>query len=441
MSTLIALPVSGDAFLYETKNLVVLVDGGRSSRKLAAALLALRPRLRRIDVIICTHADADHSGGLKELLKLWKDPAGTWRGEVGEFWLPGRWSELARRSLTDPKALIDDFVADVDRLAASWEDQMSKNVDLDEILDPGALDESPQPDLRDLIEADQVADLDHLNQDHDDKWSSASHDEGEAEWIADLRRRLEEVLAKSDASRRAFDAARSRIRYRVGNTGLSRRFLPSPSIRLMRSTGARLLGLIDTLQAIHDVASSALTHNVRIRWFDYRAFERSGRRRGGIANELLPMNSSEQRDPLPDPIDVVYMAYLSEVNRESLVFYAPGHGTTTLGVLFSADSLLGSGRAQRTPFPAYHAMRQSRLIMTAPHHGSETNANAYGLAKRHYNPIGWLRSKSTCAVGSTFKSLSARLCTGCDDRGKPVGPAGVRLKRPFAVCGCPCDCN
>ena len=74
--TLTALDVGqGDAILLETPRVRVLVDGGvdaTATRHLA------RRRIRHLDLVIATHGDLDHVGGLPDVLRTVR---------VGELWL------------------------------------------------------------------------------------------------------------------------------------------------------------------------------------------------------------------------------------------------------------------------------------------------------------------------------------------------------------------
>ncbi len=78
-ATLVALAVGqGDSILLQDPSgRAVLVDGGRRPDVLDRALR--RHRVRSLDVVVVTHGDADHSGGLGELLGAM---------DVGELWMP-----------------------------------------------------------------------------------------------------------------------------------------------------------------------------------------------------------------------------------------------------------------------------------------------------------------------------------------------------------------
>jgi competence protein ComEC len=75
----------GDALLVQGRTAAMLVDGGRAlpggldlgRSRVAPALAALR--IRRIDLLVATHADVDHRGGLVAVIE---------RFEIGRVWLP-----------------------------------------------------------------------------------------------------------------------------------------------------------------------------------------------------------------------------------------------------------------------------------------------------------------------------------------------------------------
>ena len=49
-----------------------------------------------LDVVICTHQDADHAYGILGLLE-------EWCGTIKEVWLPGSWTLRMRDLLTKPQ--------------------------------------------------------------------------------------------------------------------------------------------------------------------------------------------------------------------------------------------------------------------------------------------------------------------------------------------------
>lgn len=89
--TLVALDVDqGDALvLQDPSGRVALVDGGRSPAVLDRALR--RRGIDRIDLLVVSHGDADHAGGLEELVAF---------GDVGEIWIPDHIDDPALDRIT-----------------------------------------------------------------------------------------------------------------------------------------------------------------------------------------------------------------------------------------------------------------------------------------------------------------------------------------------------
>ena len=83
MARFIAIPVAqGDAFYLERDGFSVLIDGGRS-RSALPSMFQVVTKIDGVNVILCSHNDADHANGLLGFLE-----AGL---RCEEVWLPGRW--------------------------------------------------------------------------------------------------------------------------------------------------------------------------------------------------------------------------------------------------------------------------------------------------------------------------------------------------------------
>ena len=85
----------------------VLVDGGNQRKRGKKSVVADALRkdvsgLTKLDVVICTHKDADHSSGLRTF-------ADDWNGKIGEFWLPGKWSTNVAQLIADPYRTVRDL--------------------------------------------------------------------------------------------------------------------------------------------------------------------------------------------------------------------------------------------------------------------------------------------------------------------------------------------
>jgi hypothetical protein len=243
-----------------------------------------------IDIVICTHGDADHARGLASFLDHWSLPlpANELRQSrhIGQFWLPGKWADVLPRLMTDPRGIIADLIRELD-------------------------------ELRIDVAQDNEADDD---------------------------------------------------RNRWRNSGLE---------------------LIDTAKAIRDIAAQAIKYKVRIRWFDFNAFVKSGRPRGGVAKFLVPLNAVELA-PAPK-LSLNWLALLTAINEESLVFFAPPY-LDRLGVVFCGDSPLGDGPGYRNSFLSVTPQPLLPVVATAPHHGSENNSIAYSHLNNWCRVMVWLKA-------------------------------------------------
>lgn len=94
----VALPVSqGDAFFLKPPEGSVLVDSGRSAEGFPELFVRFSGQ-REVDVLVCTHNDADHANGVLGFL----------RGGLGyrEVWLPGRWLATLPHALRPSERLV-----------------------------------------------------------------------------------------------------------------------------------------------------------------------------------------------------------------------------------------------------------------------------------------------------------------------------------------------
>lgn len=109
MDKLVALPVKGESYLLKRDGQSILVDGGYNSIGLRAAIREIDSALDRIDVVVCTHADRDHAGGLVDISD---------HISIREFWLPGEWGPVASRLLSNPAVVLREVIAELERRSA-----------------------------------------------------------------------------------------------------------------------------------------------------------------------------------------------------------------------------------------------------------------------------------------------------------------------------------
>lgn len=468
MSELMALAVNGDAFVYRSSKGTVLVDGGGSSTMLGKQLATFLPAVNHLDIVVCTHADLDHANGLKSILTHWRHAKGG-SATIGEFWLPGRWMDVAKRGLNDPNELMSELINELDegRLdharALMWADPED---DAGGSFEEYEGSQTRGPTLSDVIEAlrdagstIQITDVSRPDSENeqtstvilqvyreprpapepiDDNEQPQDYTEPfEPEWLGELRKRLANTSDDGKAAL-AFKNARRQVCHRATRyqhmvvQGLPRRG---------KTTARYCLALIDAAEAIVKIARHAISHDVPIRWFDQDLYVEKGRAQGGRPGLLLPMNSVELRAvPTAVAPSVVFLT-LSKANRESLAFYAPADAGCR-GVVFCADSRLGSGFGGATPFQTYRSMATSDQIGTAPHHAAESAASAYAFAPR-FGIVDWIcAANGRTLPGPTFRKISNshRCCTGCRRLPKVIAAVTIDLKAAGFALPKGCDC-
>jgi hypothetical protein len=417
----LALPVKGESFLLRRAGRAVLVDGGLPSDLIANVLEQQIRDVRRLDVVVCTHGDRDHAGGLPNLLN-------DWAGRIGQLWLPGRWVDVVPRLALDPAGFLGELVRELDAQLKAPSDEVLGAIH-------EADDDAPQRGRRDVRSPPESRAAGSADGWFDGADEALAPEElpDEPEWFGRLRLVAEE-LASDDDSSRAFNAARRKVRRRHK--------------RLASKLEARMalywLDLIETAKAIRGIAVAAIRHGMRTRWFDFEEFARTRRAVGGARGFLVPVNAVEQAPP---PSALFLYMQLTLINQQSLVFLAPP-ALSRLGVLFSGDSPLGDGTDFTRSFLPSRTLPNWPIVATAPHHGSETNSVAYAHLNEWADVVVLLRAGGNAKQpGETFlnQNRCLRLCARCPKAGHAPMLSGV-----VATCqhlwvmhtlGRRCDCH
>lgn len=178
--------------------------------------------------------------------------------------------------------------------------------------------------------------------------------------------------------------------------------------------------------------------------FDHRAFEATRRPSGGVPGFLEPINAREQA---PAPLYASLLLRLTEINRHSLVFFAPPT-ITRLGILLVASSTGDGSKLPATSFLSSTARPRYPIVSTAPHHGAETNSAAYQHMRGWADIIVLVRAGgSSSQPGQTFKSLKwpLKVCATCPATRRAahiagVASAGPNWWYPLVIVGKPCAC-
>lgn len=151
------------------------------------------------------------------------------------------------------------------------------------------------------------------------------------------------------------------------------------------------------------IASKAYKNGCKIRWFN--PFLHSGNSK--IDYNFYPLNSREIHilPKIKNAISFFYALSLSVENKYSLIFEY-FRGDTPI-IRFSADS--DSSDQSIDPYV-------DNILVTAPHHGSDSNSCVYANLKG--NKIIWVRSdgRSKKRPCPAFKLLANRYCLACYNR-------------------------
>ena len=398
MARFIAIPVAqGDAFYLERDGFSVLIDGGRS-RSALPSMFQVVTKIDGVNVILCSHNDADHANGLLGFLE-----AGL---RCEEVWLPGRWLGALPDVL---KPFVEVFIELVGNIVET--DGSPKVETPDSSLSSiEAYAERMRIPLSDApaIEKGPFVEENGWPESYLQMLEQAAPWEGPLHWLG--FRDPEDWLFCLHRHYRQIGWA---------------------DVQLLWSA-------IEAAGRIRAIAIEAFHRGIPVRWFEFDTAAPSG---GVMA--LQPINARQVARVRPRIGPLLDWLALTVSNKESLVFWSPSTEHHP-GVLFTADSdLKGIGLS----------IGLDRAIATAPHHGSEANANAYravaAAAPNGALSITWVRSdgRYRCRPGSTYLGLaSRRLCTLCRHaRGLSTIKQAVRLysrggvwtrHRASLVCSC-----
>ena len=354
----------GDAFVIKRRdNFVALIDGGRSKCGFHIEFQRAT-NCSAVDVIVCTHNDADHANGIISYLR-----SGL---QCKEVWLPASWT--ARLSdLSDPERFTSELV---DNIAEFNDDQLSG-----------------------------ISSTDAFFENFTCRHTADESDGAERE--VDVKAFTERTLEEECDD--YFELLCPSRFYRH----------PAPWLFHMlnqHTNRARLRLFINAIAAgerIRQIAQLAYHRGCRLRWFEFS----SAKSTGGIPGKLIPVNAREVANVQTKKLSALMYLALTITNKQSLVFCSPDDGDTP-AVLFTADSDLSFTNV----VPWSHEM-----LVTAPHHGSETNAEAYRRFQLEIEttPTTWIRSDGSFRLrpGVSFLSLRGRkvpvFCTLCRGTSHP----------------------
>lgn len=362
-SSFIAIGVGqGDAFFLKRAGLAVLIDGGRSIQGFPTQFQRVTKQ-DRVDILVCTHNDADHAYGILGFLS-----SGLTCKEV---WLPGSWTYRLKDLLLYPGRFTGELISNI-----------NEN------------EEKLSPDGRPLL-------LQDFGDQYSERRGRQEGDKEDTAYMDDLSEALERA-AEIEA-------------YERNLLNISPLLPPEVWLypwhtmwSILESSYGKFQLFIEAISAaalIRKIALAAYHMGALIRWFEYDATSKSG----GIPNVLVPINAREIFRIRTRHWSAFNYVALTTSNKESLVFLSPANCEEP-AVLFTADSDLSF--SQSIPW-------SDGMLITAPHHGSEANAHAYHrFIKETANGLGviWVRSDGrfkTRPGNSYLKFCKSRFCTLC----------------------------
>ena len=347
----------GDAFFFEKDGKTALIDGGRARLGFAKQFERVTG-LDGVDILVCSHNDADHAQGLIGFLE-----SGL---EAKEVWLPASWTDRLEDLLLRPYEFLSELVLNIK------EAKIPKEISLSKLGDYYAIREEEKVNER----------LNEVN-------------------IEYLENVLETVSDFEDIWEIEFDLFNLLPFYPYS--------LFAFLFRLLNINNGKLKLLLEALCAgnrIRNIVLLAYHSGALIRWFNYNEFKNEG----GKSDFLIPINSEEViKIKRPRRTALEYLA-LTTSNKESLVFMSPSTNDTP-AILFTADSDLSF--KQKIDW-------ESKMLITAPHHGSKLNAYAYKRFKKDTNnkitDVVWVRSdmkskRRPCEL--YLKAPGKKYCTIC----------------------------
>ena len=435
---LVALPISGEAFLLRRGEVSVLVDSGWNGKTLASLL---DRHVEFIDIAVCTHADSDHAKGFTTLLDEWKPDGKAEPAPIGQFWLPGAWSDAVRGLMQNPRNFVDIVLKEMESFIRQ-NPNLTENPDIDlksqiDLIFLRSMDRS-----RDVDETDAEEGIDLSDDIEIDYESLDSENVREPDWMMDLRRDIEKIARDDIEFIKAIRWIRRQIHSRIRSDSA------------IRGGGEYWLDLIDTAKMVGQIARSAIRHKVKIRWFDYDETEKKWWELGGVRGLLVPVNAAQLNPPPPDDLEVAEdvddveaveeveevevvdslmksrLLRLSAMNKQCLSFYSPGRKRRPpqicdlSGVLFCGDSPMAYAPQYSKPFKLPRQRKLPFVVVTAPHHGSESNARAYDHIRNQYglSQVLWVRNGGNKPEhpGPTYRKIPSelRICTWCPRRGE-----------------------
>jgi hypothetical protein len=378
----------GDAFLLQKGIRSVLVDGGRSALGFPTQFRNATAK-RGVDTIICTHNDSDHALGVLGFLR------GGLR--CREVWLPSAWADRLIDVLIHPQQFTEELISNIADLEAEYSSGFSLQ----------SLGNKYFENVERKSKEEDVTSADNLSQALEKTTTRERHN-----WELFWPYRSSWLLEDSP-------------------------YLTCQLYYALRRNNERIALFVEALSAaslIREITLEAYHRAKWIRWFEYDRSVSSG----GIPGFLVPLNAREVVRMRCKRWTALEFLALTTANEQSLVFLSP-ESDEGPAVLFTADSSLSFSQT---------ITWSQGMIITAPHHGSENNADAYKkFIRETKNPIKaiWVRSDGRYRIrpGTSYLRVHGRrFCTLCRNSKYPKQDIHLICSsdkwRPILSRGCHC---
>ena len=356
---LTALPVNvGDSFLLRDDDKIILVDGGMNKNHIVQLLKKEHIPNDHIDLLVCTHYDADHINGIIGIIKSQKF---TFK----EIWLPEILGSIGYTLSKKTTELFKDLREnEIHFELENSECESIFKLQENEEIDPASEGNNSFEEI-DTKVLDDFVDYQHF-------WYY------EPFW-------------------HYYD---SNIDYKM----------------------------MLTLNSTTSLISNALHSGAYIRWFKYNGYTHKT-----YGFNLYSENALQTDITLYDSKQfflALYHLSLSDINKYSLVYIYQKENVPD--ILFSADSDLHFYQQQVT--------LKDNSIVTAPHHGSSTNDNAYQkISGKDLIFVRSDRSQQT-RPGQGYLNQAHRYCTICRNH-TPKQKIELNYNNPtFYTSARPCQC-
>lgn len=347
----------GDAFYFERNGTNVLIDGGSSKDVLIQQLN--KENIKRIDIIVVTHNDFDHSNGIIGLLEKKR----KFRQTDTEIWVPCSFGSVLEKCPSKDSA-YDQIIPDYQkRLDIPFNGDFKK-------------------EMLAIIEGTVYDKYDHY-------WEVVESSEKKQNNISFPRYSQEEKLPIEKITKK-YCHNRNKEQKRKDLQLLS-----------------QIKFLLVKYNKIKKIIDLSKQRKIKIRYFEYTNTP-NGQTNGGKKDILEPVNSVEKTS-VSNSKNILALLKLSLENKYSLVFCSP-KAEDFPGILFSADSDFSFN--QTIPW-------KNEMIITVPHHGSASNNNVYQRYHNENKTISsniWVKTyhdKVQNNISQYYRRMNEKYCVRC----------------------------